>query len=406
MNSDGMVTESLGTLFRQMRRSQQKTLEDAAAETCINIRALKALEADDYSAMRAEVFVRGFIKNYAEYLGMDPKEAIAVYERSGLRPPTHEHHSPAEEEGEDDNGDDGMFPVWKKALSALVVLAVIVYAGIMLFSPDREEQQISTPSGSGVAKESLGPPVVAAPTKPAPAPQPEPEKTREKAPEPPEPAAAATPPVRKSIPAAAAEKKAQPEPPKTPPPPRYTVTATFVEPTWMKLHIDGGPARQYTYHPGEKRVWKARKKIRFFIGNAGGIRLNVNGEDMPPLGPSGEVAKLMIPDGLEKLRRMAEKQQKKKNRQPAAQPSPKATARPVSAAPETVNRTETAQQPALPATDTADTAAGEPAAPPGPQAKAVQEAAAADTAEEMAAAAEPVSPAGEEAPPPADDGGM
>ncbi len=403
MNSDGMVTESLGTLFRQMRRSQQKTLEDAAAETCINIRALKALEADDYSDIRAEVFVRGFIKNYAEYLGMDPKEAIAVYERSGLRPPTHEHLSPPEEEDEDDNGDGGMFPVWKKALSALVVLAVIVYAGIMLFTPDREEQQAATPSGA--AGESLRPADTAPAQKPAPAPQPDPESLREKTPEPEK--TAATPPVRKNIPAAA-EKKAQPEPPKTPPPPRYTVTATFVEPTWMKLHIDGGPARQYTYHPGERRVWKVRKKIRFFIGNAGGIRLNVNGEDMPPLGPSGEVAKLIIPDGLEKLRRMAEKKREEESRQAAGRPSPEAASRPAPAADGTVNRTETAQQPAPPAADTADTAAGgEPAAPrPEPQAESVQDAAAADAAEDMAAAAEPVSPAGEPISAPADDGGM
>jgi len=71
--------ESLGGLLRQSRESQGKSLEEAAAVTRISQRTLLALESDDFSGRPAEVFTRGFVKIYAEYLRIDPSAALQLY---------------------------------------------------------------------------------------------------------------------------------------------------------------------------------------------------------------------------------------------------------------------------------------------------------------------------------------
>ncbi len=71
--------ETLGTFLKRARRSQHKSLEEAAEATRIHAPTLRALEEDDHRKLPAEVFVRGFIKIYAQYLGLDPHEALKWY---------------------------------------------------------------------------------------------------------------------------------------------------------------------------------------------------------------------------------------------------------------------------------------------------------------------------------------
>jgi cytoskeletal protein RodZ len=43
---------------------------------------LKAIEADDYDSLPAETFLKGFLRSYAQSIGLDPQEAMLVYEQS------------------------------------------------------------------------------------------------------------------------------------------------------------------------------------------------------------------------------------------------------------------------------------------------------------------------------------
>ena len=69
--------ESIGQRLRQEREDRFLTLERASAETRIRIVFLQALEADDYSVMPSAAQGRGFLRNYAEYLGLNIDEMIA-----------------------------------------------------------------------------------------------------------------------------------------------------------------------------------------------------------------------------------------------------------------------------------------------------------------------------------------
>lgn len=71
--------ETLGSRLQRARTSQSKSLQEAAQVTCINPTILAALEADNFTRMPAEVFTRGFIKLYAQYLCLDPDGALKLY---------------------------------------------------------------------------------------------------------------------------------------------------------------------------------------------------------------------------------------------------------------------------------------------------------------------------------------
>ncbi len=71
--------ETLGSFLKKHRQSQGKDLDEIAKKTRIHASTLRAIEEDNPKALPAEVFARGFIKNYAQYLGLDPNEALAWY---------------------------------------------------------------------------------------------------------------------------------------------------------------------------------------------------------------------------------------------------------------------------------------------------------------------------------------
>ena len=72
----------LGEYLRQMRESRGVSLEEVARATRVNIRYLRALEEGQYDVLPPEVYVRGFLRAYGEYLGIDPEELYARYEAS------------------------------------------------------------------------------------------------------------------------------------------------------------------------------------------------------------------------------------------------------------------------------------------------------------------------------------
>ncbi|MBC8317977.1 MAG: helix-turn-helix domain-containing protein [Desulfobulbaceae bacterium] len=78
-NATVAVDNSLGSILRKEREKQNISLEEVAESTCIHIATLRAIETGDRDRMPAEVFSRGFVKLYAEYLGLDSQDIINCY---------------------------------------------------------------------------------------------------------------------------------------------------------------------------------------------------------------------------------------------------------------------------------------------------------------------------------------
>jgi len=65
------MTQFIGQKLKQAREDQRITLENASESTRIRVPYLQALEAGDLSSLPSPVQARGFLRNYAEYLGLD-----------------------------------------------------------------------------------------------------------------------------------------------------------------------------------------------------------------------------------------------------------------------------------------------------------------------------------------------
>ena len=66
----------MGVELRAARIARGMTLEDAQRSTRIARRYLQALEEEDFEALPAPVFARGFLRSYSQYLGLDPTTLI------------------------------------------------------------------------------------------------------------------------------------------------------------------------------------------------------------------------------------------------------------------------------------------------------------------------------------------
>lgn len=74
------MAEGVGLWLRHAREARNLTLEDVEAQLRIRKRYLKALEQADYAALPGDLQIRGFLRNYARFLGLSADEAIARYE--------------------------------------------------------------------------------------------------------------------------------------------------------------------------------------------------------------------------------------------------------------------------------------------------------------------------------------
>jgi hypothetical protein len=71
---------TLGDTLRSMRMEKGFDLVDAAESTRIKFQILEDMENDDFSRMPSPVYVKGFIKMYAKFLGVDTQPLLQQYD--------------------------------------------------------------------------------------------------------------------------------------------------------------------------------------------------------------------------------------------------------------------------------------------------------------------------------------
>ncbi|MDR2897876.1 MAG: helix-turn-helix domain-containing protein [Spirochaetaceae bacterium] len=71
--------ESLGQKLEKTRIDRGIDIEQATRETNIAKRYLEALEKEDFSLFPGEPYLIGFLRNYAEYLGLNADEVVTLY---------------------------------------------------------------------------------------------------------------------------------------------------------------------------------------------------------------------------------------------------------------------------------------------------------------------------------------
>jgi cytoskeletal protein RodZ len=72
--------DELGHILREARETKGLTLSDVQAQIRISSRYLEALESGEYGVLPTPVHVRGFLRNYARFLGLDPQPLLDRFE--------------------------------------------------------------------------------------------------------------------------------------------------------------------------------------------------------------------------------------------------------------------------------------------------------------------------------------
>jgi cytoskeleton protein RodZ len=279
---------STGSRLRELRERHGVSLGELARVTRIGQRFLEALEADDFDALPAGPFAKGFIRSYCQALNEPAEEALSLY--AAARPasvPRTESALPQP------RARQRLAPIFVSA-ALLAILAGALAAVTVALRSGRGE--VGSPRGEP------SPPSASRPagqvTSAAPAPSAEPRRTE------PAPQTAAPPPLVAPAPAPAAESRPMTAPPV---PERrasvpvatggpYRLVARASDPTWIRVRMEGGRTTEETIPAGEIREWISNRPFELRIGNAGGIVLELNGQVLPPLGARGAViTRLVLP---------------------------------------------------------------------------------------------------------------
>jgi cytoskeletal protein RodZ len=75
-------TETVGTTLRRQRETKRMGIAEVSRVTRIPVQTLEAIEQDHFDDLPGEVFVKGFLRSYAQTLGLSSEEIVARYAAS------------------------------------------------------------------------------------------------------------------------------------------------------------------------------------------------------------------------------------------------------------------------------------------------------------------------------------
>ncbi len=73
--------KTVGSILQETRLLKKYSLGDIEAATKIRLKFLEAIEQDDYTKLPSLSYAKGFVKNYAEFLGLNSRHVLAFFRR-------------------------------------------------------------------------------------------------------------------------------------------------------------------------------------------------------------------------------------------------------------------------------------------------------------------------------------
>ena len=210
----------VGEFLRRERELRRITLEEVADSTKISRRYLEAIEEGRYASLPGEAFVRGFVRAYAQSIGLDASEAMLMYNQA--RPAT-EAFPTRPTQTVPDRRPSNAHPLLWLLLGGLVIVGGVLFSFVSF-------QQQPAPLQAKV------PPHTRAPT-PA--------------------------PLAPALPLSS-----------------LVLTAIADSDTWLRVTIDGKVQQDVLLRAGQTTKWKGYEQFALSIGNARGTRLKLNGREL------------------------------------------------------------------------------------------------------------------------------
>lgn len=227
---------ALGEEFRNAREARGLSLSDVAEQIHIRSVYLAQIEKENWSAIGAPVYVRGFLRTYARFLGIDAEQAVGKFnETSAAGTPVSNASSPALANPQA----SGFSAVlWIAGIIAAVLVAFVIYNSYTL---SRAHRAVSVH----------------------------------------------WPTAGRSVPSASHPHQARRPPAAVKP--RQTLWLRFGAASWVRVTIDGNVRMEGTFPSGTVKKFRG-KRANVRVGNAGGVDVTVNGKHVGKLGALGNVA--------------------------------------------------------------------------------------------------------------------
>ncbi len=285
-------SKTIGNLLRDEREKQGLSYAQVSEITKVRQPVLEAMENESWDKLPSPVFVSGFVRSYARTLGLDEKKVMALYQKTGpvkISPP-----KPLSEPAKSKKASFIMLVFLLLAMSSFYFL----WKGYSI----REDPVVIPKKLSSVEiepkkleriQESHNNPMIEPPSKQD---RTDPgieiiddsdliKKTTDVLEE-------DNKPIKHTTPVEPTEIIA----------PELILKAIIREETWVKIFIDDKDPREYIFQPGRRFQWTAEKGFELMIGNAAGIDLVLNGEEVEKPTTSGKVVHLTIPEDYERER--------------------------------------------------------------------------------------------------------
>lgn len=260
---------SPGAILRRCREFHGFTLEEAAETTKIGIGHLKALEADQIHEFANQVYLKGFLRIYAAYLGLNSDDVARMYEK--LFGVQGDKATPADAPAIRVRSPRRLVSLKKLIFPAFLLAVILITATFFKQSPPP-----SVPQSQPV------PAVIGPPLPQSGAVQPQQSSSRNttvtqnkqppkepKLPVEPEPAAPEKTVVSKKQPADAAG---------------FILRLKVIQNGTLTSTVDGSGPQQQELTIGDVIEWKAEKNVTLELSNAGGVEVELNGKPYKSLG--------------------------------------------------------------------------------------------------------------------------
>ena len=78
---------SIGSVLKEARNKKSISLEEVHSRIKIHPRVIQLLEDDKFDKLPSPVFVKSFLKSYAEFLEVNPEEIVRAYDKEGRKDP-------------------------------------------------------------------------------------------------------------------------------------------------------------------------------------------------------------------------------------------------------------------------------------------------------------------------------
>lgn len=242
----------IGAYLRQVREDQALSLDEVSAKTLIQPRLLRAIESGEIHQLPEPVYVQGFIKRYADSLGLDGTDCADAF-------PTEKILRLPQQDSWKDSPAAQLRPLH---LYVAYVALIMASVSLLSFIVGRSAPGTSSPnSRSGGQVQTAQQPSIGSQNEAA---------------------------IGLSSSLTQPPTRLQPDKPVQSDKP-VQIDMKLTAQSWIEVEVDGEVKLAEVLPEGTERTWAANNQVRIRAGNAGGVMVAYNGGQPQPMGAAGAV---------------------------------------------------------------------------------------------------------------------